>query len=250
MDEQGRQSARPEDWDLSYLAAGNQRLWPEEPTIKPGTDLRGREGGLDLGLWKTGRIGVVLDAGCGDGKNLAFLSEEGFFPIGVDVSPHALAKCKSFMEERGNHERYFLLAPTKLFDMPIPDEALGAAICIDVLGHNEAPQRILREIWRVLRPGGYLYTTVFHPDDSSRNDRGMEAIREPHEYWYTPPGASCKYYYHFYTEDQARRLFESSDFGVQTLGPRRWREKAHEGYREYPHEHESWFSLLRKPDRG
>lgn len=53
-------------------------------------------------------------------------------------------------------------------DLPLADNSVDAIICIAVLEHVEEPQRAVREIYRVLKPGGYCYIYVpflyyYHP---------------------------------------------------------------------------------------
>jgi len=52
--------------------------------------------------------------------------------------------------------------------LPMPDNSVDAVICIAVLEHVEEPQRAMKEIWRVLKPGGYCFLYVpflyyYHP---------------------------------------------------------------------------------------
>lgn len=53
-------------------------------------------------------------------------------------------------------------------DLPLEDASVDAIICIAVLEHVEEPQKAVREMYRVLKPGGYLYIYVpflyyYHP---------------------------------------------------------------------------------------
>lgn len=44
-----------------------------------------------------------------------------------------------------------------IHNLPFPDNSIDAIICIAVLEHVEEPQQAVREIYRVLKPGGYAY---------------------------------------------------------------------------------------------
>jgi SAM-dependent methyltransferase len=44
--------------------------------------------------------------------------------------------------------------------LPFPDAAYDLACCINVIDHAQHPERILQEIGRVLRPGGWLVFSV------------------------------------------------------------------------------------------
>jgi SAM-dependent methyltransferase len=41
--------------------------------------------------------------------------------------------------------------------LPLPDASVDAVICMSVLEHVEEPQKAVKELYRVLRPGGYCY---------------------------------------------------------------------------------------------
>jgi SAM-dependent methyltransferase len=172
------------------------------------------------------------------------LVREGFFLVGADASAAALEKCRQYLGSRRGH---LLLAPTPLDRLPLLDESVDAAICVDVLGHLQEPLPVLRELGRVLRRGGALYGSVFHIDDGCRTGPRMRAGAGSREYWYhSSSSLNVEYYFRFYEETEARALFESSGLRLTSLTPHRWLEPPHVGYRDEPHEHESWFALLHK----
>lgn len=95
----------------------------------------------------------VLDAGCGTGVYLAWAREE-LAPravAGVDISLHALAL--------GQHRGENSLAQASIIELPFSDGVFDLAFCHDVLQHLQtdgSDLRALKEIGRVLRPGGCL----------------------------------------------------------------------------------------------
>ena len=71
----------------------------------------------------------------------------------VSTSVHAVAFCR---------ERGFRAELGTLHALPFPDAAFQLVIVKHVLEHTEKPREALREIARVLRPGGGLFLAVPH----------------------------------------------------------------------------------------
>ncbi|MDB4916641.1 MAG: SAM-dependent methyltransferase [Gemmatimonadetes bacterium] len=226
-------------WDPRYQAAGPERLWPDEPTIR----------WLDLEAWHAAGVRTVLDAGCGDGKNLAALVRSGFHTIGADLSETALAQCAMFLRTLHFDGRYEFLPAGPLEHIGMPAGAVDAAICIDVLGHLPKPRPVLEEVARLIGAGGFLYASVFHPDDGSRLGPRMRSGNTSTEGWYlpsSPDAAHTEYYFCYYSQADAEQLFSLAGFEMVSLEPRTWFEPPHTGYRDEPHVHVSWFCLLRR----
>jgi SAM-dependent methyltransferase len=88
------------------------------------------------------------------------------------------------------------------YDIPLPDGSLDAVINFNLLEHLETPQLFTEEVKRVLRPGGYVYSTVLsiHPYHG-----GMNA------------GTYCPDYYRF-TKDGVAFLFKDFDLEISNDG--------------------------------
>jgi SAM-dependent methyltransferase len=99
----------------------------------------------------TDRRPRILDVGCGTGANLLMLSQYGDAQ-GVDVSEDALAFCR----ERGL-ENVKLGAAEKL---PYDDGTFDLVTALDVVEHLDDDLAGLREMRRVLRPGGRVLLFV------------------------------------------------------------------------------------------
>jgi len=99
----------------------------------------------------TDRRPRILDVGCGTGANLLMLSKYGDAE-GVDVSEDALAFCR----ERG-------LDKVKLGageELPYEDGTFDLVTAFDVVEHMDDDLAGLREMRRVLRPGGRVLLFV------------------------------------------------------------------------------------------
>ncbi len=99
----------------------------------------------------TDRRPRILDVGCGTGANLLMLSQYGDAE-GVDISNDALAFCR----ERGL-DQVKLGAGEKL---PYDDGTFDLVTAFDVVEHMDDDLAGLREMRRVLRPGGRVLLFV------------------------------------------------------------------------------------------
>ncbi|MGQ4513285.1 methyltransferase domain-containing protein [Streptomyces sp. DW26H14] len=109
-----------------------------------------------LGLPPGGR---VLDAGCGTGRALPPLRAAvgpGGTVLGGDVTPEMLAEAG----RRGRRESGALLLADAAA-LPLRDGALDAVFAAGLIAHLPDPVSSLRELARVVRPGGRL--ALFHP---------------------------------------------------------------------------------------
>ncbi|MEU1280755.1 methyltransferase domain-containing protein [Streptomyces sp. NPDC005805] len=101
----------------------------------------------------------VLDAGCGTGRALAPL-RSAVGPtgavLGIDLTPAMLDQAR----EKGREARGALLLGD-VARLPVRDAALDAVFAAGLIAHLPEPARDLRELARVVRPGGVL--ALFHP---------------------------------------------------------------------------------------
>lgn len=91
--------------------------------------------------------GLLLDAGAGECVYKPLFTHCQYRAIDLAVG-----------ESRWNYHNLDYVGP--LHDMPIEDETFDAVLCTEVLEHLEWPRESVKEMCRVLKPGGRLYITV------------------------------------------------------------------------------------------
>lgn len=99
----------------------------------------------------------ILDAGCGNGRYSKFLARwapADAFITAFDLSPRMLRRAHRRLHDRVSH------VAADLTRLPYPDGFFDAAVCGWVLEHLPDPRLGLRELARVLAPGGKLLLMV------------------------------------------------------------------------------------------
>ena len=103
---------------------------------------------------------TVLDAGCGAGRNLVYLLRMGWKVLGVDQSPAAIDAVRRLAAELSPGSAVDNFRPEPVEAMTFPDASAEVVLSSAVLHFARDEQQfwaMLREMWRVLRPGGMLF---------------------------------------------------------------------------------------------
>ena len=94
----------------------------------------------------------VLDIGCNTGGEAISLQRLGFDMTAVDINEVAVSIARERCEAFGGNCPNFLVFDAH--DIPFPDDSFDAVVCWEVLHHFADLPRVLREIERILKPGG------------------------------------------------------------------------------------------------
>lgn len=118
--------------------------------------------------------GKILDFGCGYGRLCGTLSQAGYTNVlGVDSSPKMIGRARGLFPDI----TFEVMQPPAL---PFPDHAFAAVTLFAVLTcivSNEAQQRLVQELSRVLRPRGILYVSDYPLQEDARNRDRYEHYR-------------------------------------------------------------------------
>jgi SAM-dependent methyltransferase len=93
----------------------------------------------------------ILDAGCGSGRNMIELNRHGTV-TGVELSPTSA----SLAQDRNAGQ----VLTCSVLDMPFAEDSFDLAVSLDVIEHLDDDLAALRELRRVVAPGGALLVTV------------------------------------------------------------------------------------------
>lgn len=93
----------------------------------------------------------VLDLGCGVGNDLSRFARGGAVCTGVDLAPHSVALARANFSQRGLEGRFLVMNGEAL---ELGDAQFDLVYCHTVLHFTPHPERMVREIHRVLKPGG------------------------------------------------------------------------------------------------
>ncbi len=154
-------------WDREYRDAKNLALSdePSEDLLKFTRWLVRETGGSVLN-----RHATVLDLGAGNGRNLIYLAREfGLKGLGYDISSEALAQAKK------KSVGLDLVYEARSIAQPLPLPRASQTVVLDMmtshfLNHSER-ERLLAEIVRVLKPGGWLFIKTFLLDEDEHAKR-------------------------------------------------------------------------------
>lgn len=184
---------------------------PAKPTGEAGEEmlLRMNEShfavtGWALGHWHFKENDTVLDIGCGGGATLKRLSER--VPagrlFGVDYSPVSVALSKK-TNAADVASGKMTVAEGSVSALPFPENSFDKIITVESFYFWQDPKNDLREVLRVLKPGGtfLLVADIYGKDGLS--ERALENIRS---YRMNNP-----------TLDEFRALFEQAGFSETSL---------------------------------
>jgi len=145
-------------------------MLPRMPDHTPLPDaLRDFLGGIDIYLLDQvlrNRIRpgmAILDAGCGGGRNLVYFLRCGFAVHGVDGSPEAIAAVRSLAAHWAPELPAENFRNEAVEAMSFADASFDVVVSSAVLHFARDEEHfgaMVREMWRVLKPGGLLFARL------------------------------------------------------------------------------------------
>lgn len=118
----------------------------------------------------------VLDIGCGTGMVLETLNRQAN-GYGLDYSSHSLF----FLKKRGLRN---IICSDLTDPIPFKNDSFNAVVCLDLLEHIDDDLSLIKEIKRIVMPGGHIlitvpaYKTLWSPHDEALHHRRRYGIAE------------------------------------------------------------------------
>lgn len=138
--------------------------------------------------------GLVVEVGVGTGSLLPSLAAKGDQVLGFDHSPAMIKLARTMVEEKQLGAKVDVRL-AEMSHLPCADGSVHALVMNQVLHHAEQPVEVLREIARVLEPGGSLVVADLtrHCHDWARErlaDQWLGFNQEELEKWLNDAGLS------------------------------------------------------------
>lgn len=128
-------------WDLHYkeIRSNNPFIWPDVQVARL------------VSKSKLTENANVLDLGCGEGRNIRLLCENGYSITGIDQSKHALAIVKKLY----NIDSCNLICSDAVEAMSsLSNDTFDLVLCWGLMHYIAETSSILNEINKVLKKGG------------------------------------------------------------------------------------------------
>lgn len=142
-----QKNAKPETWDAFWSQKTDlSTVYPSSPTV------------LQTLIKKVPLKGkTVVEVGAGTGRDAIALEKLGAKVIILDFSPQSLKLVKSQTEQSSQH---ILSLQADAFKSPLANNSVDLVFHQGLLEHFTHPLELLKENYRILKPGGYCLCDV------------------------------------------------------------------------------------------
>ncbi len=120
---------------------------------------------------------TVLDVGCGEGAVAEAVAQAGGIVTGIDLVPDSIDRAVARFRARPPLSATFGLGD--FHRLPFEDEVFERCYSMETLVHAQDPDAVLRELFRVLRPGGKVVLIEYSSVDPKEVSPGAyRALRK------------------------------------------------------------------------
>jgi SAM-dependent methyltransferase len=175
------------EWDKAYKKGDNFLFYPHEEIIRfVSRHIRKRRNIAEFeDVFESPVPARILDVGCGIGRHVKFLDEYKLDAYGIDLSPHAIAEAARLFELQGLSHLKERVGVAGVDNIDFSDGFFDFAISHGVFDsmHFDVAQAGMKEMQRILKPGGMMYLDLISGDDSAHDSSfdGEEIVQADHE---------------------------------------------------------------------
>ncbi|MBV5339515.1 MAG: methyltransferase domain-containing protein [Deltaproteobacteria bacterium] len=156
----------------------------------------------------SGTYHTGLEVGCGAGVTLEWLQSSGICTntIGVEYDPLAAL-------EAGNRVNKVYCGDIGSIDLDIPPESVDLLLCLDVLEHLPDPWAVMKNLYRLVRPGGSVVVSL----PNVRYWKVSAPLLFSDKWQYTDAGVLDRTHLRFFVKQTAIEMVEQGGFTVEKV---------------------------------
>jgi SAM-dependent methyltransferase len=139
-----------------------------------------------------------LDIGCGEGHNTRLLAKRGAHVTAVDISRLFIRHAQESEGQAPLGINYHLASAVEL---PFPDSSFDFATAFMSLMDIPETDRVMAEVYRVIKPGGFLQFSISHPCFDTphrrnlRDENGLTYAYEVGDYFRNLQGDIAEWFF-------------------------------------------------------
>lgn len=150
-----------------------------------------------------------IDIGCGEGHNTRLIARRGARLVGIDISDVFI---RYAIEEERKEPLGIHFHIASAVDIPFPDSGFDFAVAVMSLMDLPDTEKVLAEVFRIIKPGGFLQFSITHPCSdvphrkNLRDDQGRSYAFELGGYFENLEGDMTEWIFSTTPEELRRKL--------------------------------------------